>query len=455
MKLNRIFAALFLGLCLSFVMSCDSNETPDKEIVVDNVNFSLGVDRATLQTADIRVRHDGDADLKWVYLYTADLESDPDELIDEAIASEVTFTDQILAEVGNNKSVRLTGLLPKTYYRIIVKAIAEDGTPIGKATAFEFRTRRDADVFEVNENWKVERSERSEGFYPGSSEIIEFENFKCISTDEEPYIIALIKASDFSALKKDPDHKLKIRTFFEQYLASSGLEPGSDDWIEIIEKGDCTWQEQRLRHGDWIVFMVGVDEEGELTGLYAQFDVNIPEETPTDDFNKFVGTWEVSAFNDGMPTSFTLTILSSEANMWYTSIGWEPNNLYGYDPVNLPVEIFYDKKTGKAYLVSQHVATAVDDTGLYLHFYFYGSFPYGDGNTYIPVENQRLAELTINEDGTEAKVTGLEFSISQAGTTLSFRFKELIYLLRYEGQDNGSPISLEHPDLPFTMKKIS
>ena len=453
--LNILSAFLLFVLPLSF-NACKGDVNPGSEQVTESLAaFTLGADRLSLNAADIRVRHDGDPDLKWFYIYTDDLSSDADALIDEAIEEELNFSDKLVAVSGNNKSLRLSGLAPKTYYRIIVKQVNVDGHPLGKAAVYEFRTQRDLDVFEVNDNWTLSYSERSEGFYPGYAELIEFENFECKSSDEEPYIVALIKKSDFANFAKDPEHKLKIRTFFEQYLATSGVQSGSEQWIDIIETGNCVWQEQRIRHGEWLVFMIGVDENGELTGLYKQFEILVPEEEQTDDYKKWLGTWEVTAYNAGVPMSFQLIMLNAEANMWITSIGWEPSNVYGYDPADLPVEIFFDKNTGKAYLVSQHVGTAVDNTGLTLDFYFYGSFAYGDGNTFIASENQRLAELTINEDGTEAVMNGLEFTTMQAGTQLSFQYKEVIYYLVYRGQQQGSAISLSHPDFPFTMTKIS
>ena len=455
MRITNILRILFVCLFLAMTVACGEDVAPVKQTVEQNVSIVLTVDKTSLETADIRVRHDGLNDISWVYLNTSDLETDADELIDSAVNHELAVTGQLLVEKGNNKSVRISGLAPKTYYRLIVKLVDEQGKTIGKAQQMVFRTNRNLDVFEVNENWNVVYDSRTQGVDAGSSEVIEFDNFKCTSTDNEPYILAVIKKADYDSFVKNPDHKLKLRTFFEEYVASSGVEVGSAEWKKIIETGNCTWQEQRLRCGNWYLFMVGVDAEGELTGLYKQVECVIPEEEATDEYNKWLGTWEVSAYDNGVPVSFNLTILKSEANMWYYSIGWEPNNVYGVDPADLPVELFFDKTTGKVYLVSQYVATAVDLSGEVMDFYMYGVFPYGGASTYLDTLNNKLAEFSMtSSDNKTATVQGMTFSTTQAGALLTFKYTEVIYYMYMPGS-TGVAISLSHPDFPFTMKKIS
>ena len=452
MKFNNLFKIFFLSVLLVSFVSCKEDVAPDSVEVVDEVTFALSIDKIALEMADLRVRHDGNNDLKWVYMNTDDLETDADQLIDAVVRKQLDFAHEVLAQSGNNKSIRVSGLHPKSDYRLIVKAIDEAGNPYGKAVSLVFRTQRNLDVFEVNDNWKIVYEGRSEGVYPGSSELVEYDNFKCSSSDEESYILAVIKDADYKALQKHPDHKMKIRTFFEQYIASSGVQEGA--WADVVKSGECVWQEQRLRHGEWILFMVGVDKEGALTGLYQQVNCEIPEEEPTEDFKKWLGKWNVVAYDQGIEFKFTLDILSSEANMWLYSIGWEPNNVYSIDPASLPVEIFYDKITGNAYLVSQYVSTAVDMTGAMMDFYFYGTFPYGGASTFVAADNTKIAEIVMTDDtNTEAIASGLVFTTNQAGVSLSFKYEEVIYYMT-DGV-NGTAISLDHPNFPFVMTKVT
>ena len=248
MRFTDIFRTLFLCMFITAAAACGKEGDPaEQEQVENNVNIILSVDKTSLETADIRVRHDGQNDLKWVYISTSDLESDADELIDSAIDNELSLTGQLLAEYGNNRSLRISGLAPKTYYRLIVKFVDGEGRPVGKATDLLFRTNRNLDVFEENRNWNVMYDARTQGFYSGTAELMEFDNFKCTSSDDEPYILAVIKKNDYESFVKNPEHKLKIRTFFEEYLASSGVASGSKEWKDIIETGDCT----RMNPGEY------------------------------------------------------------------------------------------------------------------------------------------------------------------------------------------------------------
>ena len=138
----RTAAALILFAAFT---SCKEDLPQTQEPSYDDVTFSISIDKLTIASADLRIRHDGDQDVTWVYYHTSDMETDPDELISAVVSGELSFADQIVAYNGNNKSIRLTDLLPKTSYRLIVKAIAETGELYGETVTFVFRTQRDLD----------------------------------------------------------------------------------------------------------------------------------------------------------------------------------------------------------------------------------------------------------------------------------------------------------------------
>ena len=82
MRFSNIFRILFVCLFLAMNVSCGDEVAPVKQTVEQNVSIVLSVDKTSLETADIRVRHDGLNDISWVYLNTSDLDTDADELID-------------------------------------------------------------------------------------------------------------------------------------------------------------------------------------------------------------------------------------------------------------------------------------------------------------------------------------------------------------------------------------
>ena len=150
MKFAHFLKALLLGVLIVLSASCE--KAPEGGVLSpDDVTITLDVDKLSLSSANIRVRHDGSADLNWVYLLTSDLTTDADQLIDADVAKSLQLTGEILANKGQNKSILMPDLSPKSYYRFICKVIDSlTGETIGKAAKIEFRTRRDPDLFELN-----------------------------------------------------------------------------------------------------------------------------------------------------------------------------------------------------------------------------------------------------------------------------------------------------------------
>jgi hypothetical protein len=273
---------------------------------------------------------------------------------------------------------------------------------------------------------------------------MEYDNFICSSSDEEPYVMLPIKKSDFEYYYQND-----LRALFEDYLADFGLSVGDSQWKNIVKIGDNICSEQRLRSGDWIIFMIGIDQSGELTGLYQQISFTIEQETATPEYNRWIGTWTVSDKN-GLEL-FDIEIIPSENNMWYYMGGWESTNIYQfdtYDPALMP-ELFFDKESGKLCFISQYLNTMVTDTDS-IDFYFSGTFIYG--NTYVlgsEVLNYRMAETifldTVNYNS--ARIEGCNFNTHG----MSFPNESICYIY-YNGSQLSS-ISLAAPTLPLTMTK--
>ena len=158
MKLKSIFSVLLASVVMLSFYACDAIQNDVNSSVVEDVKFILREDAIELNTAAIRIKHNASADVMWVYMQTEDLESDADVLIAERVENEYQFTEQIVAYQGNNKSIHLNGLEAKKRYRIIVKAIDEDGKLYGKAASLIFKTRRNPDLWEVNDNWTLTRN---------------------------------------------------------------------------------------------------------------------------------------------------------------------------------------------------------------------------------------------------------------------------------------------------------
>ena len=440
MKLTTILKVLLAGVMMSAVISCAKTNEPVVE-TTDQVSIMLDVDKVTLQSASVRVRHSGPADMLWIYLSTSDLETPAKQLLEAKIDEDIKLTGEVVVYTGQNKSVSLSNLQPKSYYRFICASLDPiSGQVASEPAELQFRTRRDPAVFGINSNWSVEVGGRS----INNDDKMEYDNFICSSSDNESYVLLPIKKSDF-----DFYYKNDIRALFEDYLADFGLAVGDSQWKNIVMTGDNTCSEQRLRSGEWIIFMIGIDQSGELTGLYQELELTIEPEVPTQEYNRWIGTWTVSDKN-GLEL-FDIEIIPSENNMWYYMGGWESTNIYQfdtYDPALMP-ELFFDKESGKLCFISQYLNTMVTDTDS-IDFYFSGTFIYG--NTYVlgsEVLNYRMAETifldTVNYNS--ARIEGCNFNTQG----MSFPIESICYIY-YNGSQLSS-ISLAAPTLPLTMTK--
>lgn len=440
MKFNVILKVLIAGIMLSSFAGCEKAPVQGME-TADEVSIMLDVDKVNLENVSVRVRHDGAADMLWVYMLTPDLETPAIQLIEEKIAAELQLSGEIVVYTGKNKSVFLSGLLPKSYYRFICASLDPvTGKPAGDVAEIQFRTRRDPSVFEVNDNWSIALGDR----VISNVDQMEYDNFICSSSDDEYYVMLPIKTSDFEYY-----YRSDIRSLFEDYVSDFGLQEGDSKWKDIVKEGKSTWSEQRLRSGDWIIFMIGLDQIGELTGLYQKMLLTVEQEAATQEYDRWIGTWTVSDKNG--QSLFDIAIIPSENNMWYYMGGWESTNIYRFDtfdPALMP-ELFFDKASGKLCFVSQYVNTMVTDTES-LDFYFSGTFTYG--NTYVlgdEVLNLRMAESVFTNDShTQAAINGLKF----VNSGMEFPIESICYMY-YNGSQPNS-ISLSVPVLPLTMTKV-
>ena len=78
------------------------------------------------------------------------------------------------------------------------------------------------------------------------------------------------------------------------------------------------WFNRHL-HGTWLLYVPELDSKLNLTGRYAEYEFTIAEETPTEAFKRWFGSYHVT---DGY-CSFDITVSDAEANYLYYVDGWE------------------------------------------------------------------------------------------------------------------------------------
>lgn len=277
-----IIVAALSSVLMAGLAGCTENIDP--ESVGEEVQMNLRLDEAFQEAAYIRFVHDGDASDFWYYMVTEDLEADPRGLLGARIAEVLASAGEIVGNVGVNKSLLVENLSAKTEYRVIAAILSEAGEILGEVAVLDFVTLRNPDVFEVNPDWNITYKGREVVENPYS----ETDVFTCAVSDgsEECYIPCLLTKSDFRNA-----YASNLRKCFEDYVAYRRME--NLKWTKDITAEPTEYVQDRLRHDDYILFMIGVDMEGALTGYYAMTECKIEQEEASEEYLKWLGDWTV------------------------------------------------------------------------------------------------------------------------------------------------------------------
>lgn len=379
-KISCLFAAV-ISACLMSFTACQNE---DENIGVDNlVTIKLSVDELFQEKAHIRVRHDGASDQFWFYFLTPDLESDARELIEEEMQQTLDFYGEIIGNLGVNKSVTFDNLSARTNYRAIAAAISPTGEVCSNIAELVFCTKRDPAIFEVNENWNISYSKRAAS---ETDPDVETEYFTVSSTDSLTYYPFVVLKSDF-----ENTYGNDVRSCFESYVDFRNSE--NIKWSKVVMVADGVHTEDRLRSNVYLAFMMGIDAEGELTGYYALNEIDIKQETPTDEYAAWLGEWTVSGTDyDNNPKSYDIRIEADENNLYYKMYGWEGDITDGYYsevPHTFPITLYFEKATGNAYVVSGFIGEPLED----VLFYIYGNADISGSITAINIDNRKVARF--------------------------------------------------------------
>lgn len=438
-KIKLTFAGAIL--CVIALLSGCSDDNKISEGSVDNAVVNLRLDEAFQEKAFVRLTHNGSRSDYWYYMITTDLESDAAALLNGYIANILEEEGQLLGNVGVNKNITFTDLAARTDYRVIASRINEAGEIIGNVAQLCFVTKRDPAVFEVYDAWQISYKERKFVAEPYS----ETEIFECKVTDaesEQTYIPCLLSKDDFKRAYGN-DH----RKCFEDYIEYRNMM--NVKWTKEVKTQTSEFVQDRLRHGDYIVFMIGVDTEGELTGYYAQKNCKIEQETPMDTFKKWMGQWKITGMYNGVSVSYDVNIDADENNMYLRLRGWESLTAMDYFasvPEELPILLYFDKITGDVYVVSEELPDFSDNAALadFYDFFLYGSVDYNGTVTVIDIPNLRLARMSLVDDD-HANVYAENFIYDNGSDVIETPFLYFCYIYTegITGYTYYSPVTVD------------
>ena len=408
-NVSRVFLAGLILCAMTLLSACSEKVEPEQRD--ETVNLTLRLDQVFLEKAYIRLLHDGAPDDFWYYMLTDDFQTEASVLIEAELERVLNADGKIRGNVGTNKNITLEGLQPKTEYRIIAARITPAGKVTGEVAELVFETDRNPDVFEEWPAWKITYKERR---VAADDPDMETEVFTCAVNDEasdEPYIPCLITKKDFASA-----YGSNLRRCFEDYI--SYCNSLNYKWSDEISTTASEFVQDRLVHDDYVLFMIGVDAEGKLTGYYSKTEFTLEQEKATEAYMAWLGEWKLTGMTNSGMLEYTVEIVPDERNLYYKMYGYEIHTINGLEEIpNIrPLKLYFEKKTGDVYVISEALPDIEDNQALadFWDFFVYGSVEvmYGDQLTIIPVDipNIRIASFSL-DDASHASAKGAEISI--------------------------------------------
>ena len=291
---------------------------------------------------------------------------------------------------------------------------------------------------------------------------IRVEHVKVTCPGADYYILRTIAAADFrNADLYNNDRK----AFFEQeaeYLRKDAATYGEKvtDYFYIEEMHDYLLD--RMRMGDWILFLIGMDKEGYITGDYAETSFTLAEETPTEEYLRWIGEWEIK----GGSVTYPVRIEQSEANCAYFLHGWETGESINAQTGTVMdqeyLETYFDVDNLNMYFTAQYLGT-YEEKGVNLDELFLGEVNIttarnkaDNGIWIISDEGIDLAAAVLPADKPDqATVTGCEITAAIGDEDIPTTFAFMQYIAAYMNGNNVEYKTYNDnvPGFPLTMTR--
>lgn len=417
----------------------------------ETVEISLRLDEAFQEMVHVRLNHDGTQEDYWYYMLTQDFESDAKALLSAEIKGAIAADGVLTGNVGTNKNITFEGLKARTRYRAIAAIIAPDGSIVGDVAELEFMTKRDLDVFEEWPAWKITYKERRVAPEDMNQET---EVFSCSVADGDTlqtYIPCVLSKADFNQY-----YGADRRRCFEDYIDYRNS--FQVKWVNEVKNKTFEYTQERLMSGDYVLFMIGVDAAGELTGYYAQTECSIKQETPSDKYKAWTGTWKLTGdcmnkTEDGQTRTleYMIDIVPTENNLFFELYGYDAHTMESLKaiPSTIPLKLYFEKSSGDVYVMSETLPDVKDNQALadFYDFFVYGSVEviYSDVLTLIPVDivNLKIARFGLT-DSAHARGYNTDIAIDLYGEHYNTKFVAFNYFYSALGLFNYILSSAEY-----------
>ena len=220
----------------------------------------------------------------------------------------------------------------------------------------------------------------------------------------------------------------------------------------IYDVADLTIEFDRFRSGEWTVYAFGLDAAGNLTGNWSEASFTIAEEKPTDEFNRWLGTWEIGDNHFTYP----IVIGNSESNVAYLVSGWETGDNVDEEiskyTKNFDFEARFDEKTGDMVFYVQYLGYPYEYQNETYDTYFLGVYKQGKEEIVYDLQSD-IARAVLSEDGSTAEVNAVPAKLDGKDITfVSMRFADFS---RNSENDECQVYDTHLPYFPMTMTWVS
>ena len=402
-------------------------EVLDTEVQQDGVTISLRVDAVGQDNVEIRLTHNGSGEDYWYCMNSDNLTAEASAILERELRTLLREDEEIEANVGINKYLVFKNLKANTKYRAIAARIDVYGRIVGNVAEVTYQTMRDPAVFEEIGYWNMSYKKRRPASEDAETES-EFDVFECKVSDNdttETFVPVIVSKSDFQEV-----YGGDVRRCFEDYVEFRNSE--NFKWRNKVSNKSCEYEQERLRSGDYWMFMMGVTKDGVLTGYYSRNSLTLEQEQQTLDYAKWLGVWRLS---EKVPSAesieYMVTINADENNLYLRMTGWENTSkveepLRGYLE-RLPVLLYFEKATGDIFVVSEELADlSTEVEAQFYDFYLYGLVYMGAELSLINLPNIRLARMSMDVNG-NVTVTPEKFTYTEDGKAMTARFESFCY----------------------------
>lgn len=443
--MKKIIKAFAAALMLSVIAGCSKEAPADTPSNLNkDLTFALSVVEIDGSDVSISIRHNGTTDDSWYGFATEDLTSSTDMLIQQKV-DELLAQGRIAVKKNTRITVEVKGLNSYTKYRYIAFGVTSDGTIYGNSSYVEFETEKSEGVFEETDDWALTYEGRIE------QDGEELEAFSIKPKDGKRYYFTTLATI---YLTEEYGYTLNDILAGEAKYIESFFESGySVD--EITFTSAEVLAEQRLESGEYLALAIGFNDKGKATGYYSSTKFTIKEETATEGYKAWLGTWKLTTAENVV---YNITIEHGDNNFYYMIRNWEVGGNFKMDPFgseyNFSVFRFpaYYKKSSDSFIIKSVNIKDVYYDNNYGYFGMFGSAVYQGNFQYVCVTDDNIAEGTPT-GGNSGKITGMK-SMLELDTPLTYEGMGYTGYYYINNGENYNGFSWNnHAKFPITMEK--